>query len=197
MTVRRIIFWISALLLTAMLAGIYAWRIRERVPLETPIADARPVAPPAAGPTEHVTLYVAHDDPGVLFAQPAAIPLPAERQQRAHELLRALLSRYLEKSSPHPLAPDADIRAVYLIDPGIAVIDLNSSFAAGHRSGIMIEELSVVSLIHTLSENIDGITRVKILVDGKQAETLAGHVDLTNFFDVPAINDLATQLQQK
>jgi hypothetical protein len=197
MTVRRIIFWISALLLTSTFAGIYAWRMRERVPIESPIADARPVAPPAAGPTEHVTLYVAYDDPGVLFVQPTAIPLPADRQQRAHELLRALLNRYLAKSSPHPLAPDADIRTVYLIDPGIAVIDLNSSFAAGHRSGILIEELTVVSLIHTLSENVEGITRVKILVDGKQAETLAGHVDLTNFFDVAAVNQLAAELQQK
>jgi hypothetical protein len=194
---RRVIFWIIFLLLIAAAIGIYAWQMRERVPAEAPLADARPVPPPAAGPTEHVTLYVAHDEPGSLFVQPAAIPLPEGRQQRAQELLRSLLSIYLAKSSPHPLAPDADVRSVYLIDPGIAVIDLSSSFAQGHRSGILVEELTVVSMIQTLSENVGGITRVKILVDGKQAETLAGHVDLTNFFDVAAVAQLAAELQQK
>jgi hypothetical protein len=36
---------------------------------------------------------------------------------------------------------------------------------------------------------------VKILVEGKQRDTLAGHADLTAFFDVSAINRLTSQLQ--
>jgi hypothetical protein len=36
---------------------------------------------------------------------------------------------------------------------------------------------------------------VKILVDGKERETLAGHADLTGFYDVTAVNQLATELQ--
>jgi hypothetical protein len=197
MTSRRVIVWTIFLLLVAAAIGIYAWQMRPRVPAETPPADARPVAPPTAGPTEHVTLYVAHDETGTLVVQSAAMPLPEGRQQRAQELLRALLNIYLSKSSTHPLAPDADIRSVYLVDPGIAVIDLSSSFVAGHRSGILVEELTVVSMIETLSENVPGITRVKILIDGKPAETLAGHVDLSNFFDVAAVSQLAAELQQK
>jgi hypothetical protein len=57
------------------------------------------------------------------------------------------------------------------------------------------EELTVASLIQTLSANLPGILRVKILVEGKQRETLAGHADLSSFFDVVAINQLASQLQ--
>ncbi len=57
------------------------------------------------------------------------------------------------------------------------------------------EELTVASLIQTLSANIPSILKVKILVEGKQRETLAGHADLSNFFDVSAIKELGAQLQ--
>ena len=141
-------------------------------------------------------MYVAYDDPGILRAQPAHIPLPAGRQERAQELLRALVGLYVDKlSSPHPLAPGAEIRDVYLVDPGLAVIDANAAFADGHRSGILIEELTVASLVQTLSVNIPGITRVKILVDGKARDTLAGHADLSDFYDVSTVNQLVLQLQ--
>jgi hypothetical protein len=36
---------------------------------------------------------------------------------------------------------------------------------------------------------------VKILVEGKQRDTLVGHADLSNFLDVSAINQLTSQLQ--
>jgi spore germination protein GerM len=148
-----------------------------------------------AGATEQVTLFVAYDDTGVLHAQAARIPLPSVRQQRAEELLRSLLALYLDKSSPHPLPQGADIRSVYLVDPGLAVIDINAAFADGHRSGVLSEELTVASLIQTLAANLPGILKVKILVEGKQRETLAGHADLSGFFDVAAVNLLTSQLQ--
>jgi spore germination protein GerM len=93
------------------------------------------------------------------------------------------------------LGPGSDFRDVYLVDPGLAVIDLNAAFADNHRSGVLVEELSVVSLVQTLSANIPGITRVKILVEGNERETLAGHADLSNFFDVPAVTQAVAQLQ--
>jgi hypothetical protein len=88
-----------------------------------------------------------------------------------------------------------DLRAIYLVTPGIAVIDLNSAFANGHRSGVLEEELTVTSLIQTLNANVPGILRVKILVDGNDRETLAGHADLSDFFDAAAVAQLASQLQ--
>jgi hypothetical protein len=36
---------------------------------------------------------------------------------------------------------------------------------------------------------------VKILVEGKQRDTLAGHADLSGVFDVSAVNQLTSQLQ--
>lgn len=193
---RQLFIGVAVLLIAVLGMSLYAWHMRGRA-ASGPAAsgDQRPVVPPAAGPTERVTLFVAYDDVGVIRAQYAQIPLPSVRQQRAEELLRALLALYLDKSSPHPLPQGADIRSVYLVDPGLAVIDINAAFADGHRSGVLSEELTVASLIQTLSANIPGILKVKILVEGKERETLAGHADLSDFYDVSAVNQLSSQLQ--
>jgi len=193
---RHLVIAMAVLLLAALGLSIYAWHVRKTVVSPTAAAvDTRPLAPPVSGPVEGVVLYVAHDDDGTLRPVSAQIPMPSGRQQRSEELLRALVSLYLDKSSPHVLGAGSDIRSVFLIDPGVAVIDVNSAFADTHRSGILVEELTVVSLIHTISANTSGILRVKILVDGKERDTLAGHADLSAFYDVSAVNQLATQLQ--
>jgi hypothetical protein len=193
---RHLYIALSVLLIAVLGMGLYAWHMRGRA-AATPVVstDTRPVEAPVSGPTEQVTLFVAYDDIGVLRAQSAQIPLPSVRQQRAEELLRALVTLYLGKSSPHLLPPGSDIRSVYLVDPGLAVIDVNAAFADAHRSGVLSEELTVTSLIQTLCANISGIVKVKILVEGKQRETLAGHADLSNFFDVSAINQVTQELQ--
>jgi hypothetical protein len=191
-------FYIAAsVMLTAVLGmSLYAWRMRARV-VATPVAaaDTQPMVAPVSGPTEPVTLFVAYDDLGILRAQAARIPLPSVRQERAEELLHALIALYLDKSSPHPLPAGSDIRSVYLVDPGLAVIDVNAAFADGHRSGVLEEDLTVASLIQTLAANIPGISRVKILVEGQGRDTLAGHADLSDYFDVSAVNQLTSQLQ--
>ena len=193
---RHLIIAMSILLVAALALGVYAWHMRKTVATTTPTTtDTRPLAPPISGPTERVILYVAHDDDGTLRAQSAQIPMPSGRQQRAEELLRALLSIYLDKNSPHALGAGADVRSVFLVDPGAAVIDVNSAFANTHRSGVLVEDLTVASLIQTVSANTPGILKVKILVEGKERDTLAGHADLSDFYDVSGVNQLATQLQ--
>jgi hypothetical protein len=192
---RHLMIATSVLLAAVLGLSIYAWHVRKTVSKPVATTDARPLAPPVAGPTESVTLFVAYDEDGSLRAISAQIPMPSGRQQRAEELLRALLSIYLDKNSPHPLGAGADVRSVFLVDPGVAVIDLNSAFADTHRSGVLVEELTVASLIHTISSNTPGIQKVKILVDGKERDTLAGHADLSSFYDVTAVNQLALQLQ--
>jgi hypothetical protein len=193
---RHLTLGVAVLLAITLGMSLYVWRMRSRVDRgESSAADTQPVAPPVSGATEQVTLYVAYDDTGVLRPKPLRIPLPAGRQERAAEMLHALLNLYLDKFSPHPLGAGSEVRDVYLVDPGLAVIDLNAAFADSHRSGVLVEELTVVSLVHTLSANIPGITRVKILVDGKERDTLAGHADLSIFYDAPAVNQIVAQLQ--
>jgi hypothetical protein len=192
---RHLLIAVAVMLTVVLAMSFYGWRMRGRVKGAEVRVTTQAVAPPAAGPTEQVTLYVAYDDMGTLRPRVVRIPLPAGRQERAEELLRALVDIYLDKSSPHVLGPGSEMRSVYLVDPGLAVIDLNAAFANGHRSGVLVEELTMASLVGSLSANIPGINRVKILVDGKERETLAGHVDLTNFYDISAVNQLVSQLQ--
>lgn len=193
---RHLIIAMAVLLAAALGLSAYAWHMRKSV-VSTPVTavDTRPLGPPISGPTERVVLFVAHDEDGTLRGLSAQIPMPSGRQQRAEELMRALLSIYLDKSSPHVIAPGAEIRSVFLVDPGVAVIDLNAAFADKHRSGVLVEELTVASLIQTISANTQGILRIKILVDGKERDTLAGHADLSSYYDVSAMNQLASELQ--
>ncbi len=191
---RHLLIGVAALLVLVVSMGIYLRHMRRQAgEFQYAAADAFPVAPPASGPTETVTLYVADDAAGVLRARSAQIPLPGGRQQRAEELLRALLRIYQQPDSAHPLAPAGDIRSIYLVDPGAAVIDLNAAFADQHRSGILSEQLTVNSLVETLAANVPGVSRVNILVEGKTRETLAGHADLTETFDVIAVEQAGNQ----
>jgi len=59
---------------------------------------------------------------------------------------------------------------------------------------VLVEELTVASLVQTLAGNIPGINRVKILVEGKERETLAGHADLSSLYDVAMMNQLVAQM---
>jgi hypothetical protein len=181
---RQLLIGVAGLLVVVVSMGIYLrhMRLRERQ-MESAADSALPIAAPLSGPTETVTLYVADDAAGILRARSAQIPLPGGRQQRAEELLRTLLRIYQQPGATHPLAPAADIRSIYLVDPGAAVIDLNAAFADQHRSGILSEQLTVNSLVETLAVNVPGIQRVNILVEGKTRDTLAGHADLTETFD--------------
>lgn len=193
---RHLTIGVAVMLAIVLSMSLYVWRVRHQAQQpETPAEYAHPVAAPVQGPTEQVTLYVANDDPGMLRAQGASISLPAGRQERAQELLRALLGLYMDKSSSHPLGPGAEVRDVYLVDPGLAVIDVNDAFSDGHRSGVLVEELTVASMVQTLAANIPGISRVKILVGGRERETLAGHADLSCTYDVSAVQQMVAGMQ--
>jgi hypothetical protein len=190
---RALLIGVAVLLVLVVAMGIYLRHIRQQASELEYSSDTLPVAPPASGPTETVTLYVADDAAGMLRARAAQIPLPGGRQQRAEELLRTLLRIYQQPGAAHPLAPSADIRGIYMVDPGAAVIDLNAAFADQHRSGILSEQLTVNSLVETLAVNVPGIQRVNILVEGKPRDTLAGHADLTQWFDALTVMQAGSQ----
>ena len=192
---RHLKIGVYILLMAVLILSVYLWRLKRHAASVPRAAEAAHVAPPQAGPQEQVTLYVAYDDPGMLMARAASVPLSEGRQQRADAVLRALLNAYLAEDSPHQLAAGSEIRNVYLVDPGLAVVDMSSAMADGHRSGILVEELTIVSIVQTLSTNVPGINRVKFLVDGKERETLAGHADLSSVYDTSNVAQLAERLK--
>ncbi|HMK29926.1 MAG TPA: GerMN domain-containing protein [Terriglobales bacterium] len=175
-------------LLGMVFYGLHLKREAEQLKPEAPAAKL--ITPPVAGSTEHIPLYVPDDARGLLLRRDVVTPLTAEPGQRAAEVLRALFAACQEKSSTHPLAPGADVKSVFVINGNTAVIDVNAEFADRHQSGILVEELTLAAMARTLAENIPGITRLRILVEGKQRDTLAGHADLTSFY-VLGSNDWA------
>jgi Sporulation and spore germination len=192
---RHLKITFALLLAAALLTGAYVWILRRHARQAPPSAELQqPLAPPTAGAPVTVTLYVADDQQGALRREKASLTLPSDPTLRAQAVLRALIARYTQKDSPHPLPAGTDVNDVYFVN-GTAVEDLNDAFASGHRSGIMVEELTVLSLVQTLAANLPGVSQVKILVNGQERETLAGHADLADFYDVSAVNRVVAQMQ--
>ena len=175
------------LIATVAVMGYYAFKLKRRAEqLPVRVADTRPVQPPVSGKSESLTLYIANDDDEMLHKQAVSTALPEESSERALRVLRALILSYQQKNSRHALAEGADVNAVFLVAPNTAVVDLNNAFADGHRSGVLVEQLTLASMAQTLAANVPNIGRIKFLVDGKERERLAGHADIESYYDLSA-----------
>ena len=83
------------------------------------------------------------------------------------------------------MAADATLLAFYIQPDGTAIADFSDELSSGTPSGILSEQLAVDSITQTLGANVPGIRQLKILIHGQEADTLAGHVDLTGLFPIP------------
>jgi spore germination protein GerM len=193
---RQPIATAAVLLMLAIAMGIYLIRLeREQTSVPVELHQAGHVSPPLpSAAMQTITVWVADDDAGALRPQSVAVPVSSAPQQRAEDVLQALLKIYLAPNSPHRVGAGSEVRAVYLANPGLAVIDVNSAFADEQTSGVLAEELTLASFAQTLSTNVPGLLRVKFLVEGKDRDTLAGHADLTGYYDVSDFSQLAKQL---
>ena len=74
--------------------------------------------------------------------------------------------------------PGTALRAVYLTERGDAYVDLSREAVTAHPGGTLSELLTVYTIVNALTVNLPAVHSVQILIDGKEVETLAGHVDL-------------------
>jgi len=74
--------------------------------------------------------------------------------------------------------------AFYLQPDGTAVRGFFGCPVGGDSSGIQNEQLVVDSIAQTLGANVNLIRQLKVLIHGQEAETLAGHLDLSGVFPV-------------
>ena len=187
---------IALVLLAILISGIVIIRMTHKEEaLTLQLSEAAPAAPMVGGKQEHIQLLVAYDEDQALRWRPADVFLPADRNLRARETLRSVLAQYLQTPSPHPLGKGSDIKDVYFISDDTMVVDTTAQFADGHPSGILLEELTLASLIETLTANVPGVAKVKFLVDGKERETLAGHADLMSFYQTAAVHEMAKEFE--
>lgn len=193
---RPIVIMFAILAAVAVGLGFYALHLKRKVAREEQAAsDQVATTPQGNGPPETITLYVANDSDGTLGKTQVSVPMPVERSERARAVLRALLAQYLKTGATHPIGKESDVRQVFLMDDGTAIVDTNSAFADSHPSGVLAEELTVASIVTTLNANDNKITRVKILVNGQERETLAGHADLKRFYEAANMGQVVKDLQ--
>jgi hypothetical protein len=142
-----------------------------------------PISTPTDAQVQAQMYWLSPSVPTELEAESIQLPLSADPVERSKQLLIALIAR-----APDPqrrtLAADATLLAFYLQPDGTAIADFSDELSAGTPSGILSEQLAVNSITQTLGANVSGIRQLKILIHGQEAETLAGHVDLTGFFPV-------------
>jgi spore germination protein GerM len=120
---------------------------------------------------------------GQLAPTVTELPLAKEPVLRAKQILNTLLAGPVDPEV-RTLPPDAALLAFYLLPDGTAVADFSEAIATSIPSGIASEQLAVDSITRTLAANVPEVQRVKILIHGQEVDTLAGHLDLTQPFQV-------------
>jgi len=184
------------LLVAAVLAGLIYFRIlHHRVTrlAQTQAAQEQErrevVAPPISTPTDVTAnaqmFWVSATQSDQLAAVTIQLPLSADPVERAKQLIGALIA-----NPPTPaqrtLPAGATLLSFYILPNGVAIADFSDDLATETPSGILSESMAVNSIVQTLAANVPGITRLKILIHGQEAQTLAGHIDISGFFDVYA-----------
>jgi len=70
------------------------------------------------------------------------------------------------------------LRTLFFTKAGEVYVDLSADVQTNHPGGTTNETLTVYALVSALTSNLPAATSVQILVDGKEVDTLAGHLDL-------------------
>ena len=132
----------------------------------------------AATPARKITatlFYVANDGLS-LMAKQTEVPYA----ERVSEQARAILEAQIKPAPPlvSAIPPETKLREVFVTERGDAFVDLSAGLTTRHPGGSLAELLTVYTIVNAVTVNLPAVTRVQILVDGKEVDTLAGHVDL-------------------
>jgi spore germination protein GerM len=155
--------------------GLPRWYAARHAPST---AAAGPARPGAQEPVRKITAtlyYVADDGMGLVPAQ-REVPFGATVVEQA----RAIVEAQIAASPPLVSAIPAEtkLRDVFITERGDAFVDLSGDVVTKHPGGSLDEIFTVYTIVNALTVNLPAVTRVQILVDGKEVDTLAGHVDL-------------------
>ena len=186
MTRTRILVALGFGVLTLSLAwllfiGLPRWTAARRTPPpEEPktatVAEPEPATAPSA-PHIKARLYYLSEDGLRLRPEEREILFGAGTAEQARRIVEA----QLEPVQP-PVAsaiPDGTkLKELFISDKGEAYVNLSSEVSTNHPGGSLDEILTVYTLVDALTDNLPAVTSVQILIDGKEVDTLAGHVDL-------------------
>ena len=143
----------------------------------TPAATSNAATPPGAERKINVTLFYVGEDGLALVGAAREIPFGEPIAEQARHIIEAQLG-----AAPPPLLsaiPEGtSLKAVFVTEQGDAFVDLSGDVTTKHTGGVLDELFTVYTIVNALTVNLPAVTRVQILIDGHEVDTLAGHVDL-------------------
>lgn len=165
-------------LVVLFLLGFGMWVLREYV-LVPEHASSLPPIPAAQEPREReVTLYFAGESASKLIPEKRRLKLVSEPTENVAAIMAELV-KGPESAALYPTIPEgARVLNSYRLDDTL-VLDFTSELRTNHPGGSTGELLTVYSIVNTMTENFQGIEKVKIMIEGNEVESLTGHLDLT------------------
>lgn len=146
---------------------------------ETSPAPVVTATAPAPAETAHITatLYYGSSDGRALVPVRRDVPLASTVVEQGRQILNVQL-----QDAPQPyvqvVPKGTALRAFYVTDRGEAFVDLSGDLVSAHPGGSLTELLTVYALVNAVTANLPAIQRVQLLVEGKEVDTIAGHVDV-------------------
>ena len=122
------------------------------------------------------TLYFSSESGDYLVSETRQVGCRGE-EGCVQAVVEALISGPVQDGSP-VLPENSRVLSVQL-EEGTAIIDFSAELSSGHPGGSQSELLTVYALANSVAVNFPHIRQTGILIDGKEVETLKGHVDLT------------------
>jgi Sporulation and spore germination len=179
---NRLLFGVVVIIFAiAAAAGIYIWSLMRSssVPPNT-VAPAQSalVQPPRLDEPLTIVLYLPLD--GMLASESVAVKRQPDGQSQAREILAVMLGD--KRAAQTALLKDVKLRDFYLDASGTAYVDLALVQQKDIRASARDELVAIYAVVNTLLQNIEEIKRVRVLLDGREAQTLAGHIDLSRAF---------------
>lgn len=162
------------------LLGLLAWGVTsllERLTEREPGATVVTTTPPP-GETPHIaaTLFYAAAEGDALIAVQREVPLAEGLVAQGRQIL---IAQFAPPPAPYVSAIPAGttLRAFFVTEKGDAFVDV-SGISTAHPGGSFTELLTVQAIVNAVTANLPAVQRVQILVDGKEVDTIAGHVDI-------------------
>jgi spore germination protein GerM len=113
----------------------------------------------------------------LLVPEKRTVPLPEGDAAALTPIMQELLNGAKVPSLVRSLPADSTVRATFLLEDGTAVIDLGGpTLTEGWNTGSEQEMAAIYSVVQTVVDNVGSAKRVRLLVNGQPAETLAGHI---------------------
>jgi len=125
---------------------------------------------------QEVVLYFSDQNERFLIPEKRYIPKEENDEAKAKDLVKALLEGSKTKLvSTFPEGVTLD--NITIDDKQTAYVSFGKNLIKQHPGGSASEMATIYSLTNTLTRNVNSIKKVKLLIDGKEVDSIRGHVD--------------------